>query len=273
VICSIKSFRLRFSTIFINPLLCGSPMAPKSAAVVVKKKRWVQIVAPKLFSEQIIGESFVGEPQELVGRSVSVSLMVLTGDPQKQATSMSFKITGVQNDRVSTELVGLKVLPAAAKKLMRRKRSKIDDSFVVQTLDKKVVRIKPMIIARGKTTGNVMASMQRLERAFVARTVAKLDFENFVRDVVTKKFQQGLGQTLRKLYPIGACEVRQFELISAEKVKEMGIKVMAVPESLPEVHSKGEPKDEDQSQVKAPQEVQKEEAPQEAQDESSETTA
>ncbi len=211
-----------------------------AAAVIVKKKKWVLIQAPKLFNEQVIGESFVEEAQMLVGRHVSVSLMVLTGDPQKQAVNVSFKITGVKNNVVTTELVGYQLLPSAAKKLMRRARSKIDDSFIVETADKKYIRVKPMIITRGRTTHSVLATMLKLERAYISKMISKMDFEGFVRDVVSKKLQHGLSQLLKRLYPVGVCEIRQMEFIPAAKIKELGLKITLPPENMPELPKKEE---------------------------------
>ena len=222
-----------------------------AAAVVVKKKKWVAIRAPKLFNEQVIGESFVGEAQELVGRNVTVSLMVLTGDPQKQTVNVSFKITGVKDNAAFCELIGYQVLPSAAKKLMRRQRSKIDDSFIVETSDKKYIRVKPLIVTKGRTTHSVMASMRKLERAYIAKTISKMDFENFVKEVVQKKLQHGLGQLLRLLYPIGACEIRMLELIPAEKIKELGLKVTLPPEKMPELPKKEEAKKEEEAKESA----------------------
>lgn len=227
-------------------------MAKATTAVVIKKKKWVQIVAPKLFSEQVLGESFVGEVDELMGRSAKVSLMVLTNDPQKQAISVSFKVIGVDNGRAVTELVSYKLLPAAAKKLMRRRRSKIDDSFVIETKDKKVLRVKPMIVTRTRARGAVMAALRMLERAYIAKMVSQMDMDTFVREVVQKKLQQGLGQALRKLCPVGVCEIRQFEIIPAEKVKEFGIKIMMPPEKLPDLTSRRK-KEELQADQPAPQ--------------------
>jgi ribosomal protein S3AE len=223
-----------------------------AAAVVVKKKKWVAIRAPKLFNEQVIGESFVGEAQELVGRNVTVSLMVLTGDPQKQTVNVSFKITGVKDNAAFCELIGYQVLPSAAKKLMRRQRSKIDDSFIVETADKKYIRVKPLIVTKGRTTHSTMAAMRKLERAYIAKTISKMDFENFVREVVQKKLQHGLGQLLRLLYPIGACEIRMLELIPAEKIKELGLKITMPPEKMPELPKKEEaPKKEEEAKESA----------------------
>jgi ribosomal protein S3AE len=209
--------------------------APAKAVNIVKKKRWVAILAPKLFNEQLLGESYVEEPSNLVGRCVSVSLMTLTGDPQKQNVSVSFKIVAVQNDMVTTELTGYKLLPAAAKKMMRRKRNKIEDSFIVESADKKIIRVKPLIVTRGNTTGSVLATMQKLERAFIAKLISQSDVDSLIRDIVQKKLQSSLSQLLRRLYPVGACEIRMLEVIPVEKVKELGLKITLPPDKLPEI--------------------------------------
>ena len=211
-------------------------MAAKQTAkaVIAKKKIWVPILAPKLFNEQLIGESFVEEPAQLMGRVATVSLMTLLGDPQKQTTSVSFKVTSVDKDAVRTEMIGYKLLPSAAKKMMRRRREKIDDSFIVETKDKKIIRIKPLIITRGRTTGSVLALMRKLEKAYIAKTISNSDFDMLVQDVVQKKLQHGLSQLLRHIYPLGACEIRQFELIAPEKIKELGLKITLPPEKIPE---------------------------------------
>ncbi|MCX6708090.1 MAG: hypothetical protein NTW67_00370 [Candidatus Woesearchaeota archaeon] len=212
----------------------------KAVSVIVKKKRWIRILAPKLFNEQPIGESYVEEPQQLVGRNVTISLMILTNDPQKQAVNVSFKIIGSKNDTMLTELIGYKMLPAAAKKMMRRQREKIDDSFIVESSDKKIIRIKSLIITRGRTTGSVMATMRKLQRAYLAKTISQTDGENLIRDIVQKKIQYGLSQLLKRVYPVGACEIRQLEFIPPEKVKELGLKITLPPEKLPEIPKKEE---------------------------------
>lgn len=213
----------------------------KSAAVVVKKKYWIPILAPKLFSEQMIGESFVSEPQELVGRCVSVSLMVLTGDPQKQNISVKFKVTGAGKDAVNTEIAGYRILPFAAKKMMRRGRNKIDDSFLLETGDKRFVRMKPIIVTRGRTTGGVMASMRKLVRAHLAKAVSKMEFDQIFREIVERKLQHGLMVVIKKVYPVSTCEIREFFPVTAEKVKEMSWIVLSPPAELPQ---KPEPKEE-----------------------------
>lgn len=185
----------------------------------VKKKKWVQILAPKTFNEQIIGESYVGAPNDLVGRNVTVSLMQLTGEPQRQSVQASFKITGVRDGKAVTELLRFRILPHSAKKLVRRKRTKIADSFICELKDKKLVRIKPLVTTRGRVNSAISTSLRRLMRSYIAHAISKLDSEGFVKLVAQKKFQSGLSKQLRKIHPMGPCEVRHFEFVTPEKAK------------------------------------------------------
>ena len=44
------------------------------------KKQWFQIVAPKIFNEQVIGEAYLTEIEKGIGRQVPINMMNLTGD-------------------------------------------------------------------------------------------------------------------------------------------------------------------------------------------------
>lgn len=212
-------------------------MAVASKQIIVKKK-WVPIRASKHFSENQIGESFVADEKTLLGRHVNVSLMTIIGDPQRQAVHVDFKITDVSNGVAKTELVGFSYLPAAVKKFMRRRKEKLVDSFVVLSQDGIYVRIKPLAVTRGRTTGIVLANLQKLMRAYIAKQLSQITFDAFVKAVIEKKFQQALAAQLSRIYPVGACEMRQFMVVPKEKVKEMGIKIVLPPENLPDMASR-----------------------------------
>ena len=197
--------------------------------VVAKKKKWVKILAPKIFNNNQIGESLVTEPEVLVGRCIDVSLMVVIGDPQKQNIHVKFKITRIDNGVAHTELLAYRLMPTAAKRLMRRNKDKIDDSFVLETSDKKIVRIKPIVVLRNKTTGSVLTAMRMLVRAHLARKISKIPAEKLFTEIIGKQLQREAQKILRRLYPVGICEIRSLELIPVEKVKELGLSIMAPP--------------------------------------------
>ncbi len=187
------------------------------AAVIVKKKVWLPIVAPGLFNNQVMGEMYLAEDANPAGRRVTVSLTVLTGDPQKQNVHISFDVVKKENNQLLTKTVGYSIVPAAVRKMMRRARERIDDSFCVKTQDGIAVRIKPALITRGRTKGSVLADLRSRMRAFVARSVTSLTFVDLIKDLVAHKFQRQLQDALRKIYPLQTCELRDVHIETSEK--------------------------------------------------------
>ena len=61
-------------------------MAQEQAAKLMArfKKQWYHIVAPKQFDEVVIGETLVGEPSAMLGKTLSHSLMNLANDVKRQ---------------------------------------------------------------------------------------------------------------------------------------------------------------------------------------------
>lgn len=186
------------------------------SAMLVKKKVWVPMIAPALFNNQPIGEMYLTEDANPVGRHVTVSLMTLTGDPQRQNIHISFKISKAENNQLLTTLVGFKITPSAVRKMMRRARDRIDDSFVAKTQDGIAVRVKPVLITRGRSKGSVLADMRRTLRLTVVRALAKHTFVDFIGSLVAHKFQRELQDTLRKIYPLQVCELRDVHIETSE---------------------------------------------------------
>lgn len=189
----------------------------KGPTVLVKKKRWVPIIAPATFNEREIGEIHVAEPKDAVGRKVSVSLMILTGDPQKQSIQIQFLVKDAAGDKLSTEILGWELQPSAARKLMRRNKSKIEDSFIVKTSDEKKIRIKPIMVTRGRAKGGVVTALQHEMRDGIEKAVAKLSYEQLIKELVMKRFQRSIADGLKKTYPVAVLEIRMFRLIEEKK--------------------------------------------------------
>jgi len=187
------------------------------AAILVKKKVWLPIIAPALFNNQPIGEMYIDEEQSPVGRRVTVSLMVLTNDPQRQNVHMSFEVIKVENRQLHTKIFGYSIVPVAVRKMMRRGRERVDESFVVKTQDGVAVRAKPVLITRGRAKGGVLADLRRQLRVNVARAIAKLTFIDLMKEMVAHKIQRELQESLRKIYPLQVCELRDVHVETSEK--------------------------------------------------------
>lgn len=189
----------------------------KTGVVVVKKKVWVPIMAPALFNNAQVGETYVESPEMAVGTKLKVSVMTLTGDPQKQNTYVALKIISARDNQLLTEVVGYSISTAVARKMVRRGRNKIEESFTVTTKDGKTARVKPALVTRNKTKGGVVADLRKKLKEFVTKRASEKTFEDLVKELVAHKFQREIIDALKKTYPIQFCEIKNFVL---EKTKQ-----------------------------------------------------
>ena len=104
-------------------------MATSAKVLQQVKKKWVQIYAPKSLHDSFLGETYIGDFNDAIGKEITVSLMTLTGEPQKQSIMLSFKMIGSRNNTIVTDVIGYKMVPSAVRKTMRRGKEKIEDSL------------------------------------------------------------------------------------------------------------------------------------------------
>ena len=99
------------------------------------------------------------------------------------------------------------------KRLVRKVRNKIDDSFIAETKDKIKIKIKPFMITRGRTSKSKLTAIRKLSKELLTKFVNETSFEDFIREVGSFRIQIKLKQTLRKIYPLGLYEIRLIEKI------------------------------------------------------------
>jgi small subunit ribosomal protein S3Ae len=191
----------------------------QTAAEKVRKKKWFPVLAPKLFSERVIGEIPLYESGSMLNRGLTVNMMNLTGDPKSQHINVKVRINEVKEGKGMTEILGLEIMPSSVKRLVRRDRTKIDDSVVVQTSDKKKVRIKPLLITNSVVDASVTKSIRTKVRNNLARFVARLTYEQLVEEILSYKLQKFIGNLACKITPIRTSEIRAFMLVEREDVK------------------------------------------------------
>jgi ribosomal protein S3AE len=190
----------------------------KKTKLVLKKKKWYPIISTKIFREDEVGKTYLVDSASAIGRKIKVSLMQITGDPKAQNTKIEFKIIGQHEGKLLTEVLGYELTNAAMKRMIRRGRTKLQDSIVLETLDKKKVRIKPVVVTRNKILSGAKKELRRRMLAYVKDNVAKLNFENLIIDLLNKKFQRTGNETLRKLCPVYTFDIQKLRIIEPKKL-------------------------------------------------------
>ena len=186
----------------------------------VIKKEWYPILAPKIFQNAVLGETYVYEPEQMIGKGITRNLMNLTNDVKRQNININFEVTNVQNGKAFTNIVGYYMVQSSIKRLVRRNIEKIDMSFPCKTSDNKNLQIKPLLITRSAVIGSVAARIRKNTQDFLVKYINAVSYDNLVNDMITHKLQNSLRKETNKIYPLRVCEIRSMEIVDLEKKKE-----------------------------------------------------
>ena len=204
----------------------------------LKKKQWFSIIAPKQFNDAVIGETLVYEPQAMLGKTLSHSLMNLTNDIKRQNVNIHFKVVEIDGDKAKTSIIGYEIIPSSIKRFVRRNSVKMDLSFACDAADNVPLRVKPLIITRADVKGSVAAKMRNSIAQFLIKSIKKMTYDEVLNDLISHKMQSIMRESLNKIYPVKVCEIRYMGIEAREKPqaqKPDGAQESATKEETPEV--------------------------------------
>lgn len=181
------------------------------------KKRWFQIQAPKTFNATFLGDTFLATPEEGIGKKLIISLAQLTNDSQKQNINIEFEIVKTEKDILRTRIVNYFIMPAALRKVARKGKDKLENSFSAKNKDDQELRIKTVFVPRKKIKGGISSNLQNTSKELIRERLKTMTYEELITDLITRKFQSILSKDLKKIYPLSFCEIRWAELVDKSK--------------------------------------------------------
>ena len=97
-----------------------------------KKKTWFSILAPTEFGKKELGECYLADKKELVGKRIRVNMMAVarTRNPNVRLT---FEVKDVKEDICISDLVLYNLLPVSIKRMARKGKTKIDISKILDS--------------------------------------------------------------------------------------------------------------------------------------------
>jgi ribosomal protein S3AE len=176
------------------------------------KKHWVPVIAPSIFKNEELGQSYVLETETLKGRGISVNMMNLAGETKKSNLNLSFRIVDVKEGKAYTRVTGVEMQNGMVKRLIRRGRTKVEDSFTVNLKNGQVARIKPLLVTKTLVNNTTSTSIRHRVREVLKELAEQHTFETLVQDVVSMKLQRHLKYAVNSIYPLRSVDIRIFAL-------------------------------------------------------------
>ena len=190
-------------------------------------KNWYQIKAPNLFDNMVVAETLSESPENLMGRTTEVSLQNITNDFRKSHIKLYFKINKIEDDNAFTYFKGHSLTSDYIRRMIRRRKSRIDGVYDVETKDGAYLRVKPFAI----TEKRIQNSQKKIIRNIMKDTVTKegkaKTLNDFLKDTLEGKLGSEIYKNCKNIYPVKRIEIFKTEvnrlptiIIEDEKPKE-----------------------------------------------------
>ena len=202
-----------------------------------KAKNWYNIIAPPAFDSVTIADTMTDNPDNLINRVTGVSLQDLTNDFRKSHITLFFKINKVEEDKAHTQFTGHTLTSDYLRRMIRRRRSKIEVVFNVDTRDGALIKVKPF----ATTDKRIQNSQRKVVREAMKKTIADQakdsTLSEFMKNILDGRMGSEIYKNCKKLYPVKRIEIHKTEVVTQPTIK--------IEEKKPKKEVKEETKEKD----------------------------
>ena len=182
-----------------------------------KAKSWYTILANDSFGKKEIGSSPASSAEEMVGRISEAALSDITGDYKQNHVKLYFRVTKTEGDKAFTEFEGHKIDQDYIRRMIRRRKTRIDLTVNGLTSDNVSIRIKPIIVVDRKVINSVETGIRNKVAEFLKAKVREQPISQFVVYMFSTQIYNDLYDQIKVIYPAKKIEIRSSEIFEPTK--------------------------------------------------------
>jgi len=178
-----------------------------------KAKNWYQILAPSLFNNVPVAETLAETPNSLIGRVTEVSLQDLTNDFRKSHIKLLFTVDKVEQNTAHTQLKGHVLTSDYLRRMTRRRKSRVDGVFDVETRDGALLRVKPFAIAEKRIQSSQKKLIRNVMKVVISKEGKTKTLNAFIKDCLDGKIGSEIYKNCKIYYPVKRIEINKTEIM------------------------------------------------------------
>lgn len=179
-----------------------------------KLKKWYTVIAPPVFNNAVLGTTPADDPLKLIGRVMEVTLYDLTGDFTQVHVHLFFQIIKVEEDKAYTRFKGHELARDYMKSLIRRRSSKIQGIFNVQTKDGYGLRITAVALTAYRCKTSQKRAIRKIMQNIIVKRASEMTFDELIQAMLFGDLAQEIFQEAKKIYPLRKVEVYKSKLLT-----------------------------------------------------------
>ncbi|MEM1695295.1 MAG: 30S ribosomal protein S3ae [Desulfurococcaceae archaeon] len=178
-----------------------------------KLKKWYEVIAPPLFGNMSLGTIPSDDPDKLIGRVLETTLYDITGDITQVHVKLYFQIVSVEGDKAITRIKGHELARDYMKSLVRRKSSKIQGIFDIQTKDGYVLRITIITLTSYRCKSSQKIAIRKLMKEYIVKKASEATLDELYTEILNGKISNDIHALAKKIYPVRRVEVYKTKLL------------------------------------------------------------
>mgnify|MGYP001772650989 CR=1 FL=1 len=178
-----------------------------------KIKKWYEVLAPESFGSISLGSVPSDDPDKLIGRVLETTLYDITGDVTQVHVKLYFQIIKVEGNTAYTRFKGHELARDYMRSLVRRKSSKIQGIFDIQTKDGYVLRITIVVLTSYRCKTSQKRAIRRAMREYIVQKASELTLDELIHEILKGTVSNEISERARKIYPVRRVEVYKTKLL------------------------------------------------------------
>ena len=199
-----------------------------------KAKNWYNVLAPASFDNVTIAETLADDPVKLNDRVTEVSLQDITNDFRKSHIKLFFKVDQIEDNNAKTKYIGHTLTSDYLRRMIRRRRSKIDGVYDVKTRDGARIRVKPF----ATTDRRIQNSQRKVIRFTMRKTIFSkaraMTLSEFVKYIIEGKLGSDIYKSCKVFYPVRRVEIYKTQVLQQPTIEIEEPKPVVEEEPSPE---------------------------------------
>ena len=186
---------------------------PDSSVEKWKNKEWLDIKTPEYLDDKVLGETPTSDVDDVLGRTVEISLMDLTGSFKDLNYHLTFKISEVAGRVAKTEFHQQELSRDFRRSQIRNHRSQVEGIFNIKLKDDSKVRIKMFVVTPMRVHTTTKKEIRKAMHKKLEEVVSELSFPAFVNMLVSYELTKEITPVIEEVFPIKILEVSKVKVI------------------------------------------------------------
>lgn len=179
-----------------------------------RRKEWYDIILPRYFGETKVGETPSDDPDKIMGRVFETTLAAITGDFSQEYMKMYFQVYELEGHTARTVFKGHEYLRDYLRSLVRRRSTKVDGFYRVNTKDGYRVKIVVTAMTQRRIQTSHEFAIRKIMQEIVEKKAENLTFDQLAHEMVLGKLASDVYNRAKNVTSLRHVGVRKSELLA-----------------------------------------------------------